>query len=64
MLIEECSTNDWTGGVLVDFKKIVDQSTNQQPAPSALAASTAQQNDPALLGLAFDKTSPHNYNVN
>ena len=61
--------HDWTGGVLVDFKKIVDLCTNddkpnQQPAPSAQAAPTAQQNDPALLGLAFDKTSPHDYITN
>jgi len=55
--------HDWTGGVLVDFKKIFDLCTNkerlnQQPAPSA------QQNNPALLGLAFDETSPHTSNVN
>ena len=53
----------------MDFKKIIDLCTNkeklnQQPAPSAQAAPSAQQNDPALLGLAFDKTSPHTYNVN
>ena len=61
--------HDWTGGVLVDFKKIFDHcpndgSQNVQPAPSAQAAPTAQQNDPALLGLAFDKSSPNNHIVN
>ena len=47
---------DWTGGVLVTFRKIVDKCTksrNIQPAPSTL------NNDHKLLGLAFDKKSPH-----
>ena len=52
--------HDWTGGVLVDFKKIVDTCTysgspNVQPAPSAHGG------DRSLLGLAFDKRSPYNY---
>ena len=52
--------HDWTGGVLVDFKKIVDKCTrsdsqNVQPAPSS------SSNDRRLLGLAFDKVSPYNY---
>ena len=51
---------DWTGGVLVNFHKIVDRCThggspNVQPAPSA------QGGDHALLGIAFDKRSPYNY---
>ena len=52
--------HDWTGGVLVDFKKITDTCTssgspNVQPAPSAHGG------DRNLLGLAFDKRSPYNY---
>ena len=52
--------HDWTGGVLVDFKKIVDNCTNSysqnvQPAPSS------DKSDHRLLGLAFDKVSPYNY---
>ena len=48
--------HDWTGGVLVDFKKIIDTCTksgspNVQPAPSAKN----------FLGLGFDKRSPYNY---
>ena len=55
--------HDWTGGVLVDFKKIVDQcnkegSQNVQPAPSANGG------DLALLGLTFDKVSPYNHLLN
>ena len=50
--------HDWTGGVIVDFKKIVDKCTrsdsqNVQPAPSS------SSNDRRLLGLAFDKVSPY-----
>ena len=51
--------HDWTGGVLFDFKKIVDKCSknlNIQPAPSA-------QTNPDL-GLAFDKRSPHNHLYN
>ena len=52
--------HDWTGGVLVDFKKITDTCTssgspNVQPAPSAHGG------DRNLLGLAFDKRSPYDY---
>ena len=51
--------HDWTGGVLVDFKKIIDKCTksraNIQPAPSI------HNRDRKLLGLAFDKVSPYNY---
>ena len=54
--------HDWTGGVLVDFKKIVDSCTNSrsknvQPAPSSHAKHRE------MLGLAFDKFSPYNYLV-
>ena len=53
--------HDWTGGVLVDFKKIVDKCTkntslNVQPAPSS-----HYKRDEKFLGLAFDKLSPYNY---
>ena len=52
--------HDWTGGVLVDFKKIIDKCTtrgspNVQPVPSI------PHRDRKLLGLAFDKVSPYNY---
>ena len=52
--------HDWTGGVLVDFQKIVDKCTksgspNVQPAPSS------HNKDCRLLGLAFDKKSPYDY---
>ena len=55
--------HDWTGGVLVDFKKIIDKCTrkgspNVQPAPST------HSRDRKLLGLAFDKVSPYNYFAN
>ena len=48
------------GGVLVDFKKIIDKCTHRgspdvQPAPSS------NTKDRVLLGLAFDKRSPYNY---
>ena len=48
---------DWTGGILLDFKKIVDKCTGYngiQPAP--LAGS--------IPGITFDKVSPYNYNSN
>ena len=55
--------HDWTGRVLVDFKKIVDRCTHSgspdvQPAPSAHGG------DSALLGIAFDKRSSYNYKGN
>ena len=55
--------HDWTGGVLVDFKRIIDKCTNSrsqnvQPAPSS------HNNDPRLLGLTFDKVSPYDYSIN
>ena len=55
--------HDWTGGVLVNFEKIVDLCThsgspNIQPAPSVHVGNHA------LLGIAFDKRSPYNYYVN
>ena len=45
--------HNWTGGVLMDFKKIADTCTNKanqnvQPAPSI-------NTDHKLLGLSFDK---------
>lgn len=59
--IFNCNLNhDWTGGVLVDFEKVVDrcirsQSVNVQPAPST------NRGNRDILGLAFDKNSPYNY---
>ena len=53
--------HDWTGGVLVNFEKIIDKCTgnkNVQPAPSGY------NNNHKLLGLAFDKSSPYNYLAN
>ena len=53
--------HDWTGGVLVNFTRIVDTCTNKasqnvQPAPSLSSGK-----GPKLLGLAFDKVSPYSY---
>ena len=48
---------DWTGGILLDFKKIVDRCTRGngiQPAPLANH----------IPGITFDKISPYNYNSN
>ena len=55
--------HDWTGGVLVDFEKIIDTCTtrgspNVQPAPSS------DNNNHQLLRLAFDKRSPSKYSDN
>ena len=49
--------HDWTGGIIHNFTKIIDDCTrsgspNVQPAPSANGG------DEKLLGLAFDKRSP------
>ena len=46
---------DWTGGILLNFKKIVDKCTQAngvQPAPAI------------IRGITFDKFSPYNYNYN
>ena len=43
---------EWTGGILLDFKKIVDKCTHGngiQPAPAG------------IRGITFDKSSPYNY---
>ena len=45
---------DWTGGILLDFKKIVDKCTRGngiQPAPST----------DHIPGITFDKLSPYKY---
>ena len=47
--------HDWTGGIINNFTKIIDDcpyNKNIHPAPSAASG------DVKLLGLAFDKTSP------
>ena len=46
---------DWSGGILLDFKKVVDKCTRLngiQPAPWANS----------IPGITFDKVSPYNYN--
>ena len=48
---------DWTGGVLIDFKKIVDKCSNGNgvhPAPAVHF----------IPGITFDKWSPYNYYIN
>jgi len=48
---------DWSGGVLVDFKKIVDKCTRRngvQPAPAP----------GGIPGITFDKWSPYDYYAN
>ena len=52
--------HDWTGGVLVDFKKIVDKCT-RSGSPNVQPAPYSSQRDRRLFGLAFDKVSPYNY---
>ena len=53
--------HDWTGGVLVEPKQVVDNclrrdwSLGKPPAPSAHGG------DRRLLGIAFDKSTPNNY---
>ena len=45
---------DWSGGILLDFKKIVDKCTGYngiQPAPAAHH----------IPGITFDKVSPYNF---
>ena len=48
---------DWSGGILLDFKKIVDKCTHKngvQPAPTI----------GFISGITFDKTTPYNYYSN
>ena len=48
---------DWSGGILLDFKKIVDKCAiynGIQPAPAANH----------IPGITFDKRSPYNYYYN
>ena len=48
---------DWSGGILLDFKKIVDKCTKGngvQPAPAVHV----------FPGIAFDKISPYKYYIN
>ena len=45
---------DWSGGILLDFKKIVDKCTHKngiQPAPAVAA----------IPGITFDKITPYDY---
>ena len=57
--------HDWTGGVLVDVVKIVDKCTRSDkpivhPAPSIHSRADSDRN---ILGLAFDKRTPYDYNA-
>ena len=48
---------DWSGGILLDFKKIVDKCTRSngvQPAPAVYR----------ITGIKFDKKTPYNYYYN
>ena len=48
---------DWSGGILLDFKKIVDKCTrfnDVQPAPAVSK----------IPGITFDKRTPYNYYIN
>ena len=52
--------HNWTGGVLVDFKKTVDKCSNSHGQNAQLALSITDKAK-LLLGLSFDKLSPHDY---
>ena len=50
--------HNWRGGILVEPERVVDRcarSVGKPPAPSAHVT------DRRLLGIAFDKVTPHNY---
>ena len=49
---------DWSGGILLDFKKIVDKCTKNNGVQPAPAISTH------ISGISFDKISPYNYLAN
>ena len=55
--------HDWTGGVLVDFTKIVDKCTHKDSINDPPAPSTHSGNR-EMLGLTFDKFTPYNYFTN
>ena len=47
---------DWSGGILLDFKKIVDKCKERngvQPAPTFVS----------IPGIAFNKATPYNYHA-
>ena len=51
---------DWSGGILLDFRKIVDKCTAQngiQPAPAATTPNF-------VPGITFDKITPYKYYTN
>ena len=48
---------DWSGGILLDFKKIVDKCTRNNVAQPAPAANY-------IPGITFDKETPYNYYAN
>ena len=53
--------HDWTGGVLVEFKKAVNTSTYKASQNVQTAPSLSNGKGHNLLGLAFDKVSPYSY---
>ena len=50
---------DWTGGILLDFKKIVDKCAHT----TSNGVQSAPENN-FVVGLTFDKWSPYNYKAN
>ena len=56
--------HDWTGGVLVEPKQVVDTCTRRDWSLGIPPAPSAHGGDRRLLGIAFDKHSPDNYLAN
>ena len=56
--------HDWTGGVLVEPKQVVDTCTQRVHSLGKPPAPSAHGGDRRLLGIAFDKGSPDKYLVN
>ena len=53
--------NDWTGGILIEPKKIVDTCTRTDFTQGIEPAPSSPDGDRRLLGINFDKHSPRNY---
>ena len=53
--------HEWSGGILVEPKKILDQCTWTAHTAGIAPAPSAHEGDRRLLGIAFDKHSPTNY---
>ena len=56
--------NDWTGGILIEPKKIVDTCTWTDWSQGIEPAPSSHDGDRRLLGINFDKHSPRDYLVN